>query len=396
MKAAGYDVYLCCRHDGDEGMVSEVADGLARFGFRVFIPPRESGSGPGPERHAAIEKAPDFVLLSAPSSAGPTGGAGDPRAADLAQAFRTRRNILVLADPAHGDALAQDGLPGRRRFADWQRVPYDRSRTRESIAIVAHRLVSSSEVEERRFMRQVKGAAAAVALMLVVAVGLRAVPAAVKWWNRPTAPPPLPRYVLYWTAYGQRLQNGQWAALPVKDGAAVAGGDRVRLAFSGGSDGYAYVVARDSHGGLSMLFPGAAVRGASRVLAGTVYQAPGEGRWFMADAQAGPAAIYLIAGHDPLENLEELAEEVDAGNTAAARMELLSSTISGLLDGRHAAAPRPVRTRRGREVVDGLSPAPPPSVWPVPAGWSAAAPKLSTQTGLVSAVVELRMPAASR
>ena len=96
--------------------------------------------------------------------------------------------------------------------------------------------------------------------------------------------------------------------------------------------------------------------------AGTVYQAPGEGHWFTVDARAGLAAIYLIGGHDPLENLEELAEEADERTSPAARLELLSSTVAGLLDGRHAAVPRPVRTRRGREIVDGLAPAPPPTL----------------------------------
>jgi hypothetical protein len=271
-------------------------------------------------------------------------------------------------------------------------VAFDPRRPRESIALVAHRLVSSSEVEDRRLMRFVKRAAVTVALLLAVAVALRAVPAAVTWWNRPTAPAPLPRYVLYWAAYGQRLQNGQWNAFSVTDGTAVAGGDQIRLSFSTGSDGHAYVLARDVQGGVSVLFPGATVRGASRVRAGTVYQAPGEDRWFTADARAGVAAIYLIAGHDPLENLEELAEEGDGGLTAGARMELLSSTVAGLLDGKHTAVPRPIRTRRGREIVDGLAPAPPPSVWPSAlAGGSSTRASPATEIGLLSAMAGVRL-----
>ena len=395
MTASEHDVYLCCREDGDPGMVSEVASGLVRLGFQVHVAGRGLRAEQGSERRAAIEKASDFVLLSAPPAAGAPDGAADPRAADFAHAFKTRRNILVLADPAHGDPLAAADLPGRPKLAAWQRVTYDPARSRESIALVAHRLVSSSEVEDRRFMRSVKRAAAAVAILLVVAVALRAVPAAVKWWNQPTAPPPLPRFTLYWTAFGQRLDNGQWKAFPVTDGSAVAGGDQIRLVFSAGSDGYAYVVARDAQGGLVTLFPGATVRGASRVRAGTVYQAPGEGHWFTVDARAGLAAIYLIGGHDPLENLEELAEESDERTSPAARLELLSSTVAGLLDGRHAAVPRPVRTRKGREIVDGLAPSPAPSNWPAaPGGRSSEALRPAVQTGLVSAVVEIRVRSA--
>jgi hypothetical protein len=394
MTPAKHDVYLCCRRAGTEGMVSGVAAGLARLGFRVHV--AESHAGAGPSRLTAIEQAPDFVLLSAPPASGTVEG-GDPRAADLAHAFKTRRNILVLADPAHGDRLARESLPGRPTFADWQQVTYDRTRPREAIALVAHRLVSSSEVEDRRFMRRVKLAAITVAIVLGVAVATRAVPAAVRWWNRPAAPSPLPRYVLYWAAYGQRLENGRWTPFPVTDGTSVGAGDQIRLAFGVGSDGHAYVVVRDEQGGVSTLFPGATVRGASRVRAGEVHEVPAGGQWFTVDARTGIAAIYLIAGHDPLENLEELAEETDAGPSPAARMELLSSTIAGLLDGRHAAVPRPIRTRRGREIVDGLATGPPPSVWPLPPGGASPSdPKPNTQTGLLSAVVEVRLKSGSQ
>ena len=160
-------------------------------------------------------------------------------------------------------------------------------------------------------------------MVLAIAVASRAVPVAVRWWNRPAAAQPLPRFTLYWTADGQRMQNGQWAAFPLTDGSAVTAGDRLRLAFSTGSDGFAYVVTRDALGGVSVLFPGAAVRGASRVRRGEAHEAPADGRWFTVDARAGLAAIYLIAGHDPLENLEELTEDGDGSLPPGARMELL-------------------------------------------------------------------------
>ena len=394
MTPVEHDVYLCCRDAEDRDMVSAVADGLSRLGFRVVVAGRDAGAASGPGRLAAIQQAPDFVLLSSPASAGALGGGPDPRAADLAHAFKTRRNILVLADPAHADPLAAAEPPGRPKLAAWQRVAYDPARRRESIALVGHRLLSSSEVEDRSFMRTVKRAFVALGLVLAIAVASRAVPLAVRWWNRPAAPPALARFTLYWTAAGQRLQNGQWTAFPVTDGSAVAGGDQIRLAFSTGSDGYAYVVIRDAQGGVAVLYPGATVRGASRVQTGRVYQVPGSGRWFTVNPQAGIAAIYLFAGHEPLENLEELAEEPESGATPAARLELLSSTLQGLLDGRHAAAVRPVRTRGGREIVDGLAPAPPPVTWDgPPAGIAGLAQKPATQTGLLSAVVEIRLGA---
>ena len=397
MTPVEHDVYLCCRDAEDRDMVSAVADGLTRLGFRVVVAGRGPGAANGPGRLAAIERAPDFVLLSSPAPAGPPGIGPDPRAADLAHAFKTRRNIIVLADPAHADPLAAAEPPGRPKLAAWQRIAYDPARTRESIALVGHRLLTSSDVDDRRLMRRAKRAFVALGLVLAIAVASRAVPLAVRWWNRPSAPPPLARFTLYWTAAGQRMHDGRWTEFPVTDGVAVGGGDRLRLVFSTGSDGYAYVVIRDAQGGVSVLYPGATVRGASRVKAGSLYQVPGDGGWFTVDAQAGLAAIYVFAGHEPLENLEELAEETESGATPAARLELLTSTLAGLLDGRHAMAQRPIRTRGGREIVDGLSPAPPPAAWPaVSTGGPATTGQPATQTGLLSTVVEIQAPSGAR
>jgi hypothetical protein len=188
------------------------------------------------------------------------------------------------------------------------------------------------------------------------------------------------------------VQDGRWTAFPVTDGSAVAPGDQIRLAFSVGSDGYAYVLVRDAQGEISPLYPGVTLRGASRVRAGSLYQVPGDGRGFPVDPRAGPATIYLFAGHEPLENLEELLEEPESGAKPASRLELLTSTLAGLLDGRHGTAPRPIRTRGGREVLDSLSPAPPPERWPeTPGGGSAVGSRPESQIGLLSAVVEIRL-----
>jgi hypothetical protein len=392
MTPVEYDVYLSCRDPGRPGMASEVAAGLTRLGFRVFVAGQDTGTDPVPARLEIIGSAPDFVLLSASALPGQAGEGADPRAADLAHAFKTRRNIIVLADPAHADPLAEARHPGRAQLAAWQRVAYDRGRPRESIALVAHRLHSSSEVDERRLMRMAKRAFITLGVVLAIAFASRAVPAAMRWWNRPAAPPPLPRFTLYWAAAGERMQDGRWTGFPLEDGSAVAAGDRVRLGFATGSDGFAYVVARDAEGGISLLYPGVTLRGSSRVRAGTVYEAPEGGRWFSVDPRAGLAAIYVVAGHEPLENLEELLEEPDGGGTAASRLELLASTLSGLLDGTHASVPRPVRTRTGREIVDGLSPAPPPRGWPAASGIvPGAGTQPASRAGLVSAVVEIRL-----
>ena len=90
MTPAEYDVYLCCRDGDDRGLVSEVAEGLARLGSAVRAP-----AGFLPQRSArleAIERASDFVLLSSPTEAsrpasGPDSSRGRsrPRLQDPAQ-----------------------------------------------------------------------------------------------------------------------------------------------------------------------------------------------------------------------------------------------------------------------------------------------------------------------
>ncbi len=350
--------------------------GSRALGFASALAGGEQVPGWAPSGSISIGAIPDFVLLSAPA---PADAGADPRPAELAHAFKTRRNIVVLADAANADPVAEARLPGRAKLASWQHVSYDREQSREAIALVAHRLLSSSDVGDRRLMRFTKRAFVALGVVLAIAVASRAVPVAVRWWNRPTAPAPLPRFTLHWTAVGERMENGQWAGFPLADGSAVAAGDRLRVAFSPGSDGYAYVVARDRQNGISLLYPGVTLRGSSRVRAGTVYEAPGDGRWFTVDPRAGLAAVYIVAGHEPLENLEELLEDAEGGGTPAARLELLTSTLAGLLDGKHATAAGPVRTRTGREIDSRLSPALPPR------GLSAA------QTGLLSTVVEIRL-----
>ena len=143
-------------------------------------------------------------------------------------------------------------------------------------------------------MRRVKRAAVAVALFLAVAVALRAVPAMVTYGTgrRRRLPAPLHRLLV-----GRRsaMQHGESTAFPITDGSAVGGGDQIRVMFSTGSDGHAYVVARDSRGGLSMLFPGATVRGASLVRAGARHDAPGSDSWFTVDPQAGLEALDVVA-----------------------------------------------------------------------------------------------------
>jgi hypothetical protein len=241
-------------------------------------------------------------------------------------------------------------------------------------------------------MQTAKQAFIAVGLILLAVVATKAVPAVIEFWNRPTPKPPLPPFSIYSCAFGQRLDAGRWAAFTPGEGGSVSSGDQVRLVFTPSADGFAYVVIKDVRGDVSVLYPAVTIRGASHVRAGTLYEVPAGGSWHVVDGQAGIDTIYLLAGYEPLENLEELVEESDANVDPAVRRELLGSTLSGLLDGRHAAVRPPVRTRNGQAIVESLQPvAAPPECSATLASGSVVTRRFTSQRGLVSAVVEIRV-----
>jgi hypothetical protein len=394
MKPIAYDVYLCCREPPGYGLVQTVAAGLTRLGFRVFVGDRAPGAAPDEQRLRLIEDIPDFVLLSSPDAGDKDARDPDPLRIEIAHAFRTGRNVLVLADPGHADPLAGARPPGVPPLPPWQQLAYDPGRVRESIALLGYRLLSSSDVEERRLMQTAKQAFIAIGLILLAAVATKAVPALIELWNRPTPKPPLPPFSIYSCAFGQRLDAGRWAAFTPGEGSAVSSGDQVRLVFTPSADGFAYVVSKDVRGDVSVLYPTVTMRGASRVTAGTLYDVPAAGSWLPVDTLAGIDTIYLLAGYEPLENLEELVEESDANVDPAVRRDLLNSTLTGLLDGRHAAVRPPVRTRNGQAILENLAAGPGPLECSATlASGAVVARRFTGQRGLVSALVEIRLRA---
>jgi hypothetical protein len=392
VKPIAYDVYLCSREPPGHGVVQTVAAGLTRLGFRVFAGDRVPGAAPDEQRLRLIEDIPDFVLLSSPDAGNEVARDPGQLRIEIAHAFRTGRNVLVMAAPGHADPLADARPPGVTPLPPWQRLAYDPGRVRESIALLGYRLLSSSDVEERRLMQTAKQAFIAVGLILLAAVATKAVPALIDLWNRPTPKPPLPPFSIYSCAFGQRLEADRWTAFTPGEGGAVSSGDQVRLVFTPSADGFAYVVSKDVRGDVSVLYPTVTIRGASRVRAGAVYEVPAGGSWLPLDEQAGIDTIYLLAGYEPLENLEELVEEPDAYRNPTSRRELLGSTLTGLLDGRHAAVHPPVRTRGGQAILESLpSGTPPLECSATLASGSVVRRRFTAQRGLVSALVEIRV-----
>jgi len=394
MKPIAYDVYLCSREPPGHGLAQTVAAGLTRLGFRVFVGDRVPGAAPDEQRLRLIEDTPDFVLLSSPDADNEGARDPGPLRIEIAHAFKTGRNVVVLADPGHADPLAGARPPGVQPLSPWQRIVYDSGRSRESVAVLGYRLLSSSDVEERRLMQTAKHAFIAAGLIFLSVIATKAVPALIELWTRPTPKPPLPPFSLYSCAFGQRIEADRWAAFTPGDGGAVSSGDQVRLVFMPSADGFAYVVSKDVRGDVSVLYPAVTVRGASRVRAGAVYEIPAGGSWLPVDEQAGIETMYLLAGYEPLENLEELVEEPDPYRDPESRRELLASTLAGLLDGRHAAVHPPVRTRGGQAILESLpSGTPPLECSATLASGSVVRRRFTAQRGLVSAIVEIRVRA---
>ncbi len=344
MERPEHDVYLSYRAESAADFARTISNGLAARGFRL-VTARSADATVDPVNQA-IEDVPDFVLLLTPGCLDVSNPA-DPFIREIARAIETRRNIVPVS--VNRDVLPESLPPQLEPLRLRPLVYFNGNREAESLALIAHRLSSEASINERHVLRGWKRLGAVAALLLTAAVALalaRTLPGMV---GRYRASRPLPPMVLYWGSFGQRLVSGAWLEVPVKDGD-IAPGDEIRLMFSPSADGYAYVMAQDGSGDVSALFPGRALKGASRVNAGRMYTAPADGGWWATDDGMQPARICIVASYDPIENLESLVDERE-DFTPAARKALFESTLEGLIDGKHEPDGLRARTRAGRLIL---------------------------------------------
>jgi hypothetical protein len=311
---------------------------------------------------------------------------------ETARALATSRNVVLVAAsdaPAPADRMVAPtlaALDGRKALA------YDPDRLAESLSIVQHSLSSETTVNDRHLMRRTRRQFIGVAVFVLAAASLQIVPAVIKRLTQPKPLPPVAPFSLSWAGFAERAEPTGATGFALVDGVSLTGGDHLTVAFSPSADGFAYVVARDTRGRVSVLFPGEAVKGASRVRAGRTYRAPVESGWMTVDPQAGIDTIYVFAGYDPLQNLEELVEEPETPQNVASRRGLVEQTVSGLIDGRHYQFGRRPWVRNMQFVDQGLKPAPGPASFSAsyPGGTSATLPA-QVQPGLVSALAEIKV-----
>ena len=301
----------------------------------MFLEDRSPADAPDERRLALAEAVPDFLLLLTPATVDVMGGTGRGVHAEIVRAIATARNVVLVAPsdapapPARAFPVALSSLRAQKALA------YNPDRLAESLSIIQHSLSSDTTVTDRHLMRRTRRLFIGVAIFVLAAASLQIVPLLVKKLTKPKPLPPVAPFALYWAGFGQRVDASGTVGFPLVDGASLAGGDHVTVAFSPSADGYAYVIAKDTRGRVSVLFPAETMKGASRVRAGRTYRAPVESGWLTVDPQAGIDTIYVFAGYDLLQNLEELVEEPETPQNVAARGALVEQTVNGLIDGRH-------------------------------------------------------------
>jgi hypothetical protein len=388
---ASPDVFLACADPARDEACGMIAAYLRRGGFRVF----RSGEVDCPEdqRLAMVEEAPDFVIVVSPAGFPVLADPSRSVAGELERALATSRNVVrvwMAGDPAGLPDELPDAI--RRPLGAQQSLVFDPDRLAESLSMIQHALSSDSIIADRFLMRRVKRLFLFAALVVLAGFSLQTAPQLWKRWNRPRPLPPVAPFALSWSAFGERVGRDGPVEISVAEGAEILPGDRIRVMFSPSAAGSAYVVARDRQGRISVLFPTDAIRGASRVRAGEAYHAPVDGGWLTVDAQSGLDTVYVFAGYDPLQNLEELIEEPETASNQGERRQLVEQTLNGLLDGRHYQYGRRVWIRTTQLVDQGLKSPPGPASFTVtlPGGASARHPAM-VQPGLVSAVAEIKV-----
>jgi hypothetical protein len=384
-----HDVVLCCPDGSQAEFCDTLESFLGRAGFRVAAATPAGGLG-SDQRVTAVADAPDFVLFVTAASLEALRDTSGGSFREVAAALASGRNVVRVSFPGGPSSVPADLPAALHSLGGQQALVLDPDRLAESLSLIQHSLSSDTSVADRHVMRRWKRWFQFAAALVIVGFCLQALPQVVKWWRRPRPLPPVAPFTLYWTAFGERAANGTAAEIPVGPETAVAAGDCLRIAFSPSADGNAYVVAADARGHLTMLFPRESLKGASRVRAGQVYTAPVDTGWFTVDGEARLEKLYVFAGYDALQNLEELVEEPETPTNVGSRRELIDQTIAGLLDGRHYQYGRAVWIRTMQVVDQGLEPAPGPAAFaatsPTGRPMSHAA---SAQPGLVSTLVEL-------
>lgn len=388
MPPAEPDVCVCAPDSGGAALAAEFERGLAAMGFVVAANPSEVSRD---QRRRAVANAADAVILLTPDVFTALANPDDPFRIEVMTAVRGGSVVVPVRWPGVVRPPAETLPEDLRALVTQPAIDYDPDKPRASLQRVAHALSSDAEVADRALMRRARRLAWLTAVILLTTVASFVVPAVYRWATTPPPKPPLAPYALHWTGFLQVPGTAADGVAGLTDGVAVPAGSRVALVFATSADGHAYVLGRTRTGDVEVLFPPQAMRGASRVRAGVQYRVPAGEAWLEQGGSRDLISVVLVAGYDPLENLEELVEESETGADAGSRLDLLDSTLAGLLDGQHGSRASSIRTRSGQAIDRRLGvPAAAGVATVILPGGAPARRPLTLQSGLVSAAVELR------
>jgi hypothetical protein len=150
----------------------------------------------------------------------------------------------------------------------------------------------------------------------------------------------------------------------VRQGATLRTGDHLRFRIRSNATAYVYLVQFDPAGGMSVLFPSAAVGYENRVADGQLVTVPKKGS-FRLDAATGEETVYLVAALAPLFDLSRVVKGRGGGEQQAERMRAALAKValeSPTGEERPAAGangPTAVATSGGEVENDGRDSSPP-------------------------------------
>jgi hypothetical protein len=91
----------------------------------------------------------------------------------------------------------------------------------------------------------------------------------------------------------------------VPDGGVLHSGDMFKLRFELQKDAYVYLLALDSGGNITILFPGANAEKPPKISANRNYMFPEKDQWLMLDKNTGQERFYLIVSPEPIGDIEK-------------------------------------------------------------------------------------------
>jgi len=109
----------------------------------------------------------------------------------------------------------------------------------------------------------------------------------------------------------QRKTDRGYDAVLLKEGETLYTNDNIKVFFRTNQDCYVYVLLFGSSGEASRIFPNQQVNMSNRVEAKKDYYIPPGDDWFWLDDKIGTETIYVIAGYEPLRDIDKLLVEME-------------------------------------------------------------------------------------